>query len=353
MRSKTCILPIVTASLILHACGASSIQAPTTTPTSLAATLPASSSVVSLDQRLLAKINVAKHPLAVPGMIGNHPDEIVFAGGFIWTRTENGHLVKIDPTSNEMVGAFKVDTTTDLDNYCQGLGTDGESVWSCSAADEGDNKTINVVRVDAQTNEVVETVKVGKIFEQFEMPFLANQIWVLSGRGEKLVGIDVTSNEPGPAIDLGTRCFQLAVAENSLLATCTLDNLVLRIDPEKREVITRATVMNPRNIAAAKNGIWVTQDNGIVRLDPMSLEPVLTLTGLSGLGSTGDIFATEEAVWIRLENGFLYKIDPATNQLIEQVKPDQDLTGGSVLITSDSVWTTAIDDDLLIRLSLK
>lgn len=353
MRSKTWILPIVTSSLILYACGVPSLQAPTATPASLPAILPTPSSVISLNQNLLAKIDVAKHPLATPGMIGNHPDEIVFAGGFIWTRTENGHLVKIDPTSNEMVGAVKVDTTTDLDNYCQGLGTDGQSVWSCSAADEGDNRTINVVRVDAQTNEVVETVKIGKIFEQFEMPFLANQIWVLTGKGDELIGIDATSNEPSPAIDLGARCFQVAVAENSLLATCALDDLLLRIDPEKREVISRATVMNPRNIAAAKNGIWVTQDNGVVRLDPASLEPVLTLTGLSGLGSTGDIFATEETVWIRLENGFLYKVDSATNQLIEQIKPDQDLTGGSVFITSDSVWTTAIDDDLLLRLSLE
>ena len=84
-------------------------------------------------------------------------------------------------------------------------------------------------------------------------------------------------------------------------------------------------------------------------MDMESLKPVITFTNLSN----ADLFATQEAVWVRLEDGFLYRIDPASNELMEQIKTDQSLSIGSILVTPDSIWTTAGDDDLLVRLSLK
>ena len=259
------------------------------------------------------------------------------------------HGIKVDPATNRVVGDIKVDTTSDPYHYCQGLGTDGENIWACSASGDQDHRAIDVVRIDPGSQSVVETVKVGKIFDQFNMPFLLNQIWVLSGSGDKLIGIDVTTNQPGPAIDLGARCFQVAVVNSSLLVTCRLDNLVLRIDPEKMEVSERLTIPSPRNIATTENGVWLSQDNEIVRLDPGSLNPVVTFPRLFN----ADIFATKEAVWVRLEDGFLYRIDPVSNQLMEQIRTDQNLSMGGILVTSDSIWTTAGDDDLLIRLRLQ
>ena len=309
----------------------------TSTSTSIPTILPTPSSIISFEERLLATIDI------------KYPDEIAFVQGFIWVKTDDGHVIKVDPVTNSVVGDIKVDTTSDPYHYCQGLGTDGENIWACSASGDEDHRTIDVVRIDPNSQSVVETVKVGKIFDQFNMPFLLNQIWVLSGSGDKLVGIDITTNQPSPAIDLGARCFQVAVVSGSLLLTCKHDNLILRIDPEKMEVTERLTFPNPRNIAATENGIWLSQDNAIVRLDTKSLNPVTTFPILSN----AEIFATKEAVWVRLEDGFLYQIDPVSNQLIEQIKNDQNLSIGSILVTPDSIWTTASDDDLLIRLSLK
>jgi outer membrane protein assembly factor BamB len=314
---------------------------PTSTPTSLLEILPTPSLIIPFGERLLAEINIK---------IG--PDEIVFAQGFIWIKTDNGHVVQVDPATNVVVGEIKVDTTSDIYHYCQGLGTDGQNIWACSASGEEDNKTINVVRVDPQTQSIVETFKVGKIFDQLEMPFLLNQIWVLSGGGDKLVGIDVTTNQPSPAIELGTRCFQLAVVDQMLMATCALDNLVLQIDPAKREVTARVTVKSPRFIAGTENGLWVVQDNAVVRLDPISLQPIIVFTQLSNVGISGDIFVTEDSVWLSQESGFLYRIDPASNRIIEQIQTDQSISSGTVLVTSDSIWTTDVENNRLIRISL-
>ena len=310
---------------------------PTSTSTSILTILPTSSSIISFEERLLATIEI------------KYPDEIAFVQGFIWVKTDDGHVIKVDPVTNSVVGDIKVDTTSDPHHYCQGLGTDGENIWACSASGDEDHRTIDVVHIDPNSQSVVETVKVGKIFDQFNMPFLLNQIWVLSGNGDKLVGIDITTNQPSPAIDLGSLCFQVAVVSSSLLVTCRLDNIVLRIDPEKMKVTERLTITSPRSITATENGIWLSQDNAVVRLDSESLNPVATFTKLFN----PEIFARKEAVWVRLEDGFLYRIDPVNNQLIEQIKSDQNLSIGSILVTPDSIWTTAGDDNLLIRLSLK
>lgn len=342
----------ITFTLILTACASTNTIVPTVVPTTVPVILPTPSSVITLEERLLATVDIAEHPLASTNKIGNHPDEIVFAGGFIWTKTANGHLIQVDPATNRMVSAIKVDTTHELEHYCQGLGTDGENIWACSASGDEDNRAIDVVRIDPASQSVVKTFKVGKLFDQFKMPFLHNQIWVLTDNGSKLVGIDVATNQPSPAIDLGARCFQLATVEERLLATCGLDNLLLQIDPAKGKVTKQVTIQSPHNVAATENGVWVLQDNAVVRLDPKSLTPVVAFTNLPRMGAMGDIFPTEEAVWVRQESVFLYRIDPASNELIEQIKPNRSLTGGSILVTSDSIWTTVIDDNLLLRLSL-
>lgn len=328
---------LVMVALMLAACTTIPAQETIPTPTSVPTILPTPSSIVSFEERLLATIDI------------KYPDELTFVQGFIWVKTDDGHVIQVDPATNRVVGDIKVDATSDPYHYCQGLGTDEENIWACSASGDDDHRTIDVVRIDPRSQSVVETVKVGKIFDQFNMPFLLNQIWVLSGNGDKLVGIDVTTNQPSPAIDLGARCFQVAAVSRSLLVTCRLDNLILRIDPEKMEVTERLTFTSPRNIAATENGIWLSQDNAVARLDIESLKPVITFTNLSN----ADLFATQEAVWVRLENGFLYRIDPASNELMEQIKTDQSLSIGSILVTPDSIWTTAGDDDLLVRLSLK
>lgn len=310
------------------------------TPTSLSEILPTPKSIASFDERILATINIT------------YPDEIVFVQDFIWVKTDDGHVIQVDPITNTVVNDIKVDTTSDPYHYCQGLGTDGENIWACSASGDADHKSIDVVRIDPKTLNITETIKVEKNFDQFDMPFLSNRIWILSGSGDKLVGIDVATNEPTSAIELGVRCFQLAVVNQSLFATCSLDDVILQIDPEKGEITKRIDINSPVFMVGNENGIWVTQDNTLTRLDPKTLMPVTEYSQLGNMGS-GDIFLTDDAVWLRVQKGFLYRIDPATNEIIEQIQSEEILSGGSVLVTSDSIWTTAADDDLLFRLSLK
>jgi hypothetical protein len=324
--------------------------APTATP--IPAVLPTPRAVAAYAERVIAEIDARTHPLSTPTMLGNYPDEIVYLGGFIWTRATNGHVLQVDPASNAIVNAIQVDKSTDANNYCQGLGTDGEHLWSCSARGDLDNRTIDVVRIDPAAPEVIATFEVGKVWDQFHLPFVHERIWVLVGDGSQLVGINVQTNQAEAAIALGSRCFQLAAAGERLVATCRLDNRVILIDPETKAVAAETTVPSPDVLAAAPNGIWVFQQpNTITRLDPATLAPVVSFAGI--IADYG-LHASETSVWVRAANGSLYNIDPATNALVELIRLDERLAGGgNVLVAAGSLWTTVNETTFLVRLSLK
>lgn len=331
---------LITVTLLLAACTAAPSPEATPTAISVPTILPTPAVITPLEEHLLAAIEV------------EFPDEVTFAQGFIWVKTDSGHVIQIDPATNSIVGDIKVDTTSWQHDYCQGLGTDGENVWACSTRGDENFKTIDVVRIDPGTQSVVATVEVNKIFDQFNMPFLLNHIWVLTEDGSKLVGIDTTTNKPSAAIDLGTRCFQVAASKSELLVTCKLDNLILRVDPESMQVTERVTIgPSPWNIRATEDGVWVSLGNALLRLDPESLNSIVSFTNMPG---DKDLFITKEAVWVRTDHGFLFRIDPTNNQIVEQTISDERFYNmGGFVVTADSVWTSAGDDDLVLRISLK
>src|SRR5689334_11908231 len=103
---------LIMVALILTACTASSSQQPsltstslpplpTSTSTSVPAILPTPASIVPFEKRLLATIDV------------KYPDELVLVQNFIWVKTDDGHVIQVDPATNSVVGDIKVDTTSD------------------------------------------------------------------------------------------------------------------------------------------------------------------------------------------------------------------------------------------------
>ena len=69
-------------------------------------------------------------------------------------------------------------------------------------------------------------------------------------------------------------------------------------------------------------------------------------------GRGGDLVAAAGAIWLRSSNGTITRIDAHTGAPLEQITPEEDLTPGSLRVTSDSLWTTSSDDGLLDRLTL-
>jgi outer membrane protein assembly factor BamB len=267
-----------------------------------------------------------------------YPDGLAAMDGAVFVKTDDGHVVRIDPGTAEVVADSLVDTSGDAGHYCQGIGTDGSTLWACSAGKEA----TDLVRLDPETLEVLETAPVDKLFDQLTLPVTAGTVWALSGSGDELVGTgDGRSRYP-----LGRRCFQLAATERTVYATCSVSDEVVAVDIRTGDVIT-ADVNNPSNITATDEAVWVS-GVGVTRFEPDLSDP-RHLSDLSA-GPSGDLVAAGDDLWLRNPGGFLYRLDPDTGEVRRHYQPDEPLSGGSILVTDEAVWVSAYDDNLVIRI---
>lgn len=323
---------------ILVACSGGA-GSPAPRPSSAVPTVAASAaSSTPLASRLVATVRI------------DNPDEMAVAAGSVWVKTDDGRVVQVDPRANRVVGEIKVDTTSEQPHYCQGLGSDGTRLWACAARGEGASRTIDVVRIDPVTRRIAATFAVAKIFHQLRMPVLRGHLWVLVGTGDKVVAIDIATDRQQPPIELGARCTQLAVAGEMLLATCGQDDAIIEIDAERRIVGRRVRFEDARVIAVGPDAVWIAQRDAVARLDRTTLQPTLAISGLPKVGTSGDLVLADEGLWIRMEGGFLYRVDPDTGQVAEHITTSTELSGGSLLVTDGAIWTTAADDRQLLRL---
>jgi hypothetical protein len=268
------------------------------------------------------------------------PDWLTALDGFVWVKRADGYVTKIDTTSNEPVAEVRADTQSD--QFCEGIGSGGGFVWSCSGSD--------VVRIDPKTLEVVDSIPVGKAFSQGRLVFAADRIWVLSGaNSDQLVGIDASTGTPGPPLSLPASCTELGAGVDRIWAVCPNSNTVLGIDPVAPSVEEEIEVASPTVAVGTETDVWVGGADGLVRYDRDGLEQQVVFPELNPTDE-GAVAVAGDDVWVRQPLGFLYRIDAATNTVEEQIAPDEPLSGGDVLPTAAGLWASAYENNLVLRL---
>lgn len=273
-------------------------------------------------------------------------DGMVAVAGSLWVKTDDGRVVQIDPATNRVRREIKVDATSDPPEYCQGIGSDGTSVFACAATGTG----TDVVVVEPATGHLVRRIKTAKAFDQLALPATSRGIWVLTGDGSRVGVIDPQTGR-FMTYRLGVRCQQLAARGDRVVATSQLSDAVVVLDAISGSVVGRRQVTSPRMTAIADDGsIWVDARDGLTRLRPdLSIDSVYPdVIATAG----GDVQAADGAVWVRGEDGTVTKIDATTGQLLERISADDELTAGSLLIAYDSIWMTSSDDGIMVRLRL-
>jgi streptogramin lyase len=142
----------------------------------------------------------------------------------------------------------------------------------------------------------------------------------------------------------------VAYGFNAVWITVPQEGIVLRIDPDTEEVTEHATGLDhPFTIVAGPDSLWVTLfgsedlapgEATVVRIDPDDGSTVTEIaTGAASLGK-GGLWATDEDVWVRAPDyGFLTRIDPATNEVVETITGPAGT--GDVTVAFGSVWITA------------
>lgn len=265
---------------------------------------------------------------------------LTFYRRHVWVKTDDGFVVKVDPRTNKPTG--RVGAFTGQDTYCQGIGSGGGAVWSCSRS--------NITRIDPQRTKIVASVPVGKVFAQGRLVFMDGRLWVIAGRtGNELVGIDARTNRPDPPIILPVGCSDLAQGGNAVWVLCPTANRVVKVDVAHRSVAGIVVVPAPSDGFATATDLWVGSDEGLVRVNANSLKRVAVFEGLNP-GTAGDVAVNGDRVWVRINGPFLYRIDAKSNKVAKQITSGGTVGGGSLLVGAGSLWTGADDAGNLLRL---
>jgi len=262
------------------------------------------------------------------------PDWLAADEHGLWVQQGSGELVLVDPTTNEQAGSVDVGAA----ELCQGLGASFGAVWTCEGSD--------VVRVDPDTFEVVARLKVKKQAVQGHLVGDFEHVWVLTGDGSSLVGIDPATNRVATEFELPARCSDVSLAADALWLPCRVDDRVLKVDPASGKVLLDVDLDNPVEIAV-DGDVWIGTATSTVQLNPDTGEVLAELD--AGSEPDGGVDLDADSVWVRNSEDFLLQFDRETGAQVQQITADV-TSGGDMLILDGNIWISAYDDQTLFRL---
>ena len=272
--------------------------------------------------------------------VKSDPDWLAAGFGAIWLKRPEGFVDRIEPATATIAAEIPVHEPGA--EPCEGIGSGASAIWVCDSGD--------LVGVDPRTDAIAAPVPAGKIAVQGRIVAANRRIWVLTGNGDALAGIDETTGATGDPIALPVGCHDLGGAGDVVYVVCEAADRVLRVDTASRAVTAEAHVEGPNWVSAAGSGVWVAAGNDLLRLDPVSLKTSLTVPGM-GTGQLGSIWADGSGVWVRKRDPFLSKVN--ADGSIGRVISAPYETGGDVVGEGDDIWVSAIDDRLVIRLTVR
>jgi len=167
-----------------------------------------------------------------------------------------------------------------------------------------------------------------------------DRVWVLTGDGSTLLGLDAVTGQTLSTVSLGVRGTDLAVGDAGLWVTSSLDNQALRVDPDKGTVDRRVEGLDQPFSIAVTDQVWVS-GGSTVRLDPDSGE--VLLTSPLGSGDLGGIAIGEGRVWVRNATRLLVGLDPTDGAPVVGYDWPDATAGGDVLYAAGAVWVSYND----------
>lgn len=277
--------------------------------------------------------------LEVPG----EPDWLLLAGGSVWTNTEVSlSVTRIDQATGEVLGTVPVEGTV-----CLAMDAGYGSVWFATCG------TPSMVRLDPKTGRKLAVIPlpVEDVQSESSVAAGAGGVWVLSADGATLVKVDPVRNKVTRTYRAPDRATAVRAGFGFLWITSFDNNSLSRVDPKTAKIVTTIPVgQGPRFLAVGEEGVWVLNqtDGTVSHVDPQSGTVVATVK-VDEYVEGGDIAVGGGAVWARVSQGLVARIDPDTDTVTDRYGPTSG--SGSVAADSDAAWISAHDSDSVWRLS--
>jgi len=296
--------------------------------------LPAPVSAADARSVQLATLETARLDL-------DSPDWLALAEGSLWVKLDPGTVVRVDPTKARVQKQVPPADGPEDFSLCQGFGSSGDAVWSCTPYG-------SIERINASTSRVTDNFLIPMRHDQGRLVVAGGRLWTIAQSGDSIAGINLEDNELGAPIPMGASCTDLSAADPIVWAVCPAENQVLRVDTSTGEVTGRFGLPVPRSVSV-RDDVWVTFEGGVAQVDPKTLSIEAVYDVPAGLG--GAVWPGPDRVWVRCDGGpFLVGIDPVAHRVVASVTANDLPSGGDVVGVGRQLWATAYNDGALVRL---
>lgn len=302
--------------------------------------------------------------------VGADVRSVVYGGGSVWVAMSNndgllgGRVVRIDPETHEVQADIPVEVIPDWEVGGGAMVVEGGNVWVTGGLeapgdfdDPGGGADAGVIRIDASTNEVVQTFALGGAHGA-DLTFLNGELWVLLFGDEtvdhsmEVVRLDVATGDVLDRFGLSANWAQTLIEADGRLVTIVggdeavnVGGRIIEIDPATDAVSgiefpSRSHTLTP---VLWRGQVWISTEPGFVRFDPLVegfTEPSYTLPPRY-TDCCGSIEADARGIWflsLRDPAGTnLNLFDPATGEVTELGELEEG-TPVTMAIAPDSVW---------------
>jgi len=268
--------------------------------------------------------------------------------GALWVSAHDGDSIdRIDTSSNKVVAQVAV-LNRSYDNGQPARMTFGDGTIFAQ-----NYSTDTIALVDPATN-TLKSIVHGPFDNCCDPTYGAGSLWLLevspaADAADHLIRLDSAGHVQA--------MFHVSVAGGLAFGAGSVwgssNGKVFRLDPATNKITARIAADAPFPTFGA-GSFWALSTSGrkLVRIDPESnaVSASIRLPGAGGL-----LAATDSGVWVTEatdegQGSHLWKIDPATNKVVGQVKLVKKDALGDVSLASDgSVWVSLFYSDLVLR----
>jgi DNA-binding beta-propeller fold protein YncE len=290
--------------------------------------------------------------------VGRFPRGVAAGEGNVWVAIPerdlssscSGAVVRVDAETNQAVETIPVNGTPSA------VAVGGNSIWIASRLCAPDDDQPGVVlRIDTETNHVVATIPVGDSpAVPIDIATDGTGVWATldldGGMNGQVVHIDGSTNEVVGRVDVEGRLRDIVVGEGAtwVLNTDQLNPSVIRINPGEDQIAASIPLRgSPEGLVAGADAVWTSSG----RIDPRTNE-----VEEIPLGSTFDPFAAGVGgVWFRglnVDSHTISRLDPQTLKVDESVSLDAFPVDAALDLETSTVWV-ADEEDSIISIDLE
>lgn len=279
--------------------------------------------------------------------LGLSVDWLQVVDGSPWAAA-SGALLRLDPGTGRATAT--VDTPTDADS-CTAMEQRDGALFAAICSSPG-----QVVQLDARTARITRIIRLPghEVQEEGSIGVDADHVWVVTaGTPRLLLGIDRRTGRVDRRFRVHPGVVGVRAGLGGLWATDPDRGELLRLDPRSgRVVATIAAGGGARFFAIGEGSVWVLNntDSSVTRVDPAANRAVATIDVSTFAVDGGDLAVGGGAVWARISDVLVARIDPATNSVVARYGPSAG--SGSVAADDSAVWISAHDSSAIYRLAL-